>query len=147
MSDDACPLPRELDDGDRAAVERMLDCRRIAVVGLSDRPDRPSYEVSEYLQRHGYEIVPVNPKIGQVLGAKSAKSLAEVGRPIDVALVFRKSEDCEQVTREAIAAGAKGVWLQAGIRNESARKLAAEAGVDFVQDRCMMVMHMRRAGR
>ena len=76
-----------------------------------------------------------------MLGVKSAKSLAEVGGPIDVALVFRKSDDCEQMAREAIAAGAKGIWLQSGIRNESARNLAAEAAVDFVQDPCMMVMH------
>jgi predicted CoA-binding protein len=122
----------------------MLGAKRIAIVGLSDDPGKASFGVGQYLQQHGYEIVPINPNVPQVLGVRALPSLAALDRPPDVTLVFRRSEHCAEVTREAIQAGTKGVWLQSGIRNEQAKDLARQAGIDFVQDRCMMVTHMRQ---
>lgn len=144
MSDEACPLPSDQTSPDTQAIERMLRARRIAVVGLSDEPSRASFRVSQYLQQHGYEIIPVNPNHAEVLGEVCYGALSEVPRPVDVVLVFRRSEYCAQVAEEAIDAAARGLWLQAGIRNERAKQLAAEAQIDFVQDRCMMIEHMHR---
>ncbi len=124
-------------------IRRMLRAKRIAVVGLSDDPMRPSYEVANYLRAHGYQIIPVNPNCSSVFGMPCVASLAEVEGPIDLVDVFRRSEACEQVTRDAIAAGAGGVWLQLGIRNGQAARLARDAGIDFIQDRCIKIDHMR----
>ena len=147
MSYEACPIPEDADSAattDESAVERLLESKRIAVVGISTDPSRPSYYVSEYLQKQGYMIVPVNPAHAEVLGEKSVPSLAQLKQPVDMVLVFRRNEYCADVTREAIAAKAGGVWLQSGIVSDEARRLAAEAGIPFVQDRCMMVEHRRR---
>jgi uncharacterized protein len=125
-------------------MERLLNARRVAVVGLSDDPMRPSYEVADYLLLHGYDIIPVNPNCNGVFKRRSFASLAEIEGPIDLVNVFRRSEFCEDVVRDAIAAGAKGVWLQLGIRNDRAAQLASQARIDFVQDRCIKIEHMRR---
>jgi predicted CoA-binding protein len=125
-------------------IERLLNARRIAVVGLSDDPMRPSYEVANYLLQHGYDIIPVNPNCKSVFKRRSFASLAEIEGPIDLVNVFRRSEFCEEVVRDVIATGVKGVWLQLGIRNDRAAQLAREAGIDFVQDRCIKIEHMRR---
>jgi len=122
----------------------MLKAKRIVVVGMSDDPARPSHGIGGYLAAHGYEVIPVNPNLDEVLGQKCYARLSDVPGEIDLVNVFRRPQFCADVTRAAIEAGAKGVWLQAGIRNEEARKLAEEAGVDFVQDRCIMVEHMAR---
>jgi predicted CoA-binding protein len=124
-------------------IQRLLQSRRIAVVGLSDDPMRPSYEVADYLRLHGYEIIPVNPNCKSVFGRPSAASLADIDGPIDLVNVFRRPEFCEQVTRDAIAASAKGLWLQLGITNDRAARLAREAGIDFVQNRCIKIEHLR----
>ncbi len=149
MSDDeACPLPlnRQSGGGDARgeadAVRRMIDAKRIAVVGLSDDPSRASYGVAAYLRSVGKEIIPVNPNYQTVMGLKCYPSLEAVPGPIDVVDVFRRPEHCADVVRQAVAAGAKGVWLQSGIVSEEAERIAAEAGIDFVQDRCMKVDHM-----
>ena len=146
MSSDpeSCPLPLRTPGAEATAVDRMLTAKRVAIVGLSDDPKRPSHGIAGYLASHGYEVIPVNPNHDQVLGRKCYASLADVPGEVDLVNVFRRPQFCADVTREAIAKGAKGVWLQAGIRNEEARKLAEEAGVDFVQDRCIMVEHMAR---
>ena len=146
MSSDpeSCPLPLREPGAEATAVDRMLKAKRVAIVGMSDDPSRPSHGIGGYLAAHGYEVIPVNPNVDQVLGQKSYASLKDVPGEIDLVNVFRRPQFCAGVTREAIAKGAKGVWLQAGIRNEEARKLAEEAGVDFVQDRCIMVEHMAR---
>jgi predicted CoA-binding protein len=146
MSSDpeSCPLPLRTPGAEAAAVDRMLKAQRVAIVGLSDDPSRPSHGIAGYLASHGYEVIPVNPNHDQVLGHKCYASLADVPGEVDLVNVFRRPQFCADVTREAIAKGAKGVWLQAGIRNEDARKLAEEAGIDFVQDRCIMVEHMDR---
>ena len=146
MSSDSeqCPLPLRTPGAESAAVDRMLKAKRIVVVGMSDDPDRPSHGIGGYLAAHGYEVIPVNPNPDEVLGKKCYARLSDVPGEIDLVNVFRRPQFCADVTRDAIEAGAKGVWLQAGIRNEEARKLAEEAGVDFVQDRCIMVEHMAR---
>ena len=144
MPEDACPLPTRPGDDESSVIRRMLSARRIAVVGLSDDPMRPSHDVARYLQSVGKEIIPVNPNHSKVLGLKCYPSLAAVPWPVEVVDVFRRPEFCTDVVRDAIAAGAKGVWLQTGIVNDQAERLAAEAGIDFVQDRCMKVEHMFR---
>jgi predicted CoA-binding protein len=113
--------------------------RRIAIVGLSGEPDRASYGVAAELLDHGYEVVPVNPTIDEVLGLRSYASLAEVPGDIDVVDVFRRPEHLEGVAREAAAVGAKALWLQSGLRSAEARHIADEAGMDYVEDRCLKV--------
>lgn len=144
MNGEACPLPSRGQGSSAGAIDRMLAAGRIAVVGLSDDPSRPSYQIAAYLRDAGYAIVPVNPTHAAVMGMTSYPSLADVPGKVDVVNVFRRSEFCEEVTRDAIAVGAKGVWLQSGVRNDQARKLAEDAKIDFVQDRCIMVEHRMR---
>lgn len=120
--------------------------RHIAVVGLSDRPDRPSHDVAAYLQRAGYEITPVNPTIQETLGRPAVPSLHEVPPPVEIVDVFRRSEDIPPVVDDAIAAGARVLWLQLGIVNEPAAERARQAGMIVVQDRCLKVEHRRLLG-
>jgi uncharacterized protein len=144
MEPESCRLPTRPDTDLESVIHRMLAGKRIAVVGLSDDPTRPSHDVAEYLVAAGYEVLPVNPTHATVMGRKSYASLADVPGPIDVVDVFRRPEHCADVVRQAIAVGAKGVWLQQGVRNAEAQRLAQEAGIDFVQDRCLKVDHMMR---
>ena len=123
----------------------MLRGGRIAIVGLSDDPSRPSYGVASYLKSTGKELFPVNPNHATALGLTCYPSLDALPQPIDVVNVFRRPEYCADVVRSAIAIGAKGVWLQSGIVNEEARQLAAEAGIDFVEDRCIMIEDRARS--
>lgn len=132
----------------------LIRDRVIAVVGLSDRPDRPSYRVAAYMQRRGYRIVPVNPRLAgrQVLGETVYASLAEAqqalraqGSAIGMVDVFRRAADVPPVIEEAIAAGARSVWLQLGIRHDEALARAAAAGLDTVQDLCLKIEHARLA--
>jgi predicted CoA-binding protein len=144
MLPDQNPRDDEVDEDDEAVAARLLDSRRVAVVGLSDDPSRASFQVANYLQSHGFDIVPVNPHALIVLGVHCAATLADVEGPVDLVNVFRRAEYCPQIVRDAIAVGAKGVWLQSGIRSEEARALAEGAGMDYVEDRCLMVEHARR---
>ena len=145
MSGESCPLPSDERDAEASAIGRMISARRIAVVGLSDDPSRPSFGVASYLLSAGKEIIPVNPNHERLMGLKCYPSLSAVPKPIDVVDVFRRVEFCADVVREAIAAGAGGVWLQSGIVSREARELASRAGIDFIQNRCLMVEHMRHA--
>jgi uncharacterized protein len=144
MSGEACPLPSREPGAEAASVARLLDAKRVAVVGISDDPLRPSHGIGGYLLEHGFDVVPVNPNHNRVLGLKCYPSLRDVPGRIDLVNVFRRPQFCADVVREAIAVGAGGVWLQAGIRNDEAKRLADEAGLAFVQDRCIMVDHMHR---
>ncbi len=144
MSDEACPMPSRGQGSDAEAIARMLGAGRIAVVGLSDDPNRPSYQIASYLKSEGYEVVPVNPTHATVMGLRSYPTLKDVPGEVDVVNVFRRPELCADIARDAIAIGAKGLWLQSGVRNDDARKLAQSAGIDFVQDRCIMVEHRMR---
>src|SRR5687767_6558333 len=131
---DACPLPTGDKGSDADAVRRMLAGRRVAVVGLSDDPSRPSYDVASYLKSVGKEILPVNPNHKTVLGITCYPSLAAVPGPIDVVDVFRRPEFCAEVVRDAVEVGAKGVWLQSGITSDEGREIARRAGIDYVEN-------------
>ena len=144
---EACPHPSRSPGHEAAAVDRMLKAKRIAIVGMSDDPSRPSHGIGSYLIAHGYDVVPVNPTHAQVMGRKCYAKLSDVPGEIDLVNVFRRPEFCGEVAREAIAIGVKGIWLQSGIRNDEARESAKQAHVDFVQDRCIMVEHMDRRRR
>jgi len=121
------------------ALEALLAMKRVAVVGASNDESRAGNYVPAFLMEHGYEITPVNPNTPTALGQLCYPSLAEAPGPLELVLVFRRPEYCAQVVREAVAAGARGVWLQAGIRSEQAREIAREAGIWYIEDRCMMV--------
>jgi len=127
----------------------LKESRIIAVVGLSNNPERPSYRVASYLQAQGYKIVPVNPTITEALGEKSYPDLAAIPGPVDVVEVFRKSEDVPPIVEAAIGKGAKAVWLQEGVVNEAAATRARAAGLLVIMDRCMLKEHSRlhREGR
>lgn len=119
----------------------------VTVVGLSDRPWRASHGVSSYLQSCGYQIVPVNPNISEALGEPSVTRLEEVSVPIDVIDVFRRPEFVTELVDAAIQSGAKLFWMQEGIRDSLSAGLLREAGLEVVEDRCLMVEHMRLISR
>ena len=123
------------------AARILRDFRRVAVVGISDRPERDSHRVAAYLQGAGYVIVPVNPNVTEVLGLRCWPSLEAAPRPIEVVDVFRRSELVEPVVDAAIAVGAKAVWMQDGVVNETAAARARAAGLLVVMDRCMLRDH------
>ncbi|MBC7609068.1 MAG: CoA-binding protein [Polaromonas sp.] len=127
-------------------VRRVLtDCRTIAVVGLSPKPERASYDVARYIQAHGYRIIPINPNAGvpQILGEKVYPSLLEAAKheKIDLVNCFRNSEDIPPIVDEAIAIGAKALWMQLGISNQAAAAKAEAAGLLVVQDHCLKIDH------
>lgn len=111
----------------------------VAVVGLSDNPERVSYMVSEAMQAKGYTIIPVNPSAETILGQKSYASLKDIPVPVDIVNVFRRSEHTPPVAEEAVAIGAKTFWLQLGIANEEAAAIAAAGGLEVIMDRCIKV--------
>ena len=122
-----------------AEIKALLESSRtIAMVGASDRPDRPSYGVMAMLQRHGYRVIPVNPQITgeHVLGEFVFRDLHQLGDPIDIVDIFRRPEAAGEAVDEAIAIGAKAVWLQLGVINEAAAARAEAAGLQVVMDRC-----------
>jgi predicted CoA-binding protein len=120
----------------------MLRGKRIAIVGLSDNRSRAAWGVASYLKSVGKEIIPVNPNFQELMGLTCYPAVAAIPGPVDVVNVFRRAQFCADVVRDAIDARAKGVWLQSGIINPEARRLAEQAGIDYVEDRCLMVEHM-----
>jgi len=132
---------------DISTLRRILrECRTIAVVGLSAEWHRPSYFAAKYLQQHGYRVVPVNPRYGEVLGERCYPSLAEIPHPVDLVDVFRRSEDVLPIARQAIAIGARCLWQQIGVKNIEVDQLARAAGLDSVLDRCVKIEHARLFG-
>jgi len=126
-------------------IEKILkNYKVVAIVGLSPKKERPSRQVAQYLQKHGYKIVPVRPGMNEILGEKCYSSLLEIPFPIDVVDIFRKSEAVMPVIDEAIRIGAKSVWLQLGIMNPEAEKKAESAGLLVVSNRCMKIEHSKR---
>jgi predicted CoA-binding protein len=111
--------------------------RRIAVVGISDKPDRASHGIARFLAGNGFEVVGVNPVLEDVLGIKVYPTLADVPGPVDVVDVFRRSDAVPAIVDEAVARGDKAVWLQEGVVHEEAAAKAREAGLDVVMDRCI----------
>ncbi len=125
-------------------LRRILNrTRTIAVVGLSAVWHRPSYFAAKYLQDHGYRIIPVNPSYEEILGEKCYPSLLDIPEPVDVVDIFRKPEDVPSIVEDAIKIGAKVVWMQLGIINEEAAKVAGEAGLEVVMNHCMKIEHAR----
>jgi predicted CoA-binding protein len=134
---------------DEELRQLLLDTKVIAVVGLSANPDRPSNQVAWYLHHQGYRLFGVNPSCpeSELFGVPMVASLAEVPEPIDIVDVFRRPEHTPDVARDAVAAGARVLWLQLGIRSDEARAVAEEAGLTYVEDRCVKVDHARLLGR
>ena len=126
-------------------LEVLRASKRIAVVGCSATPGKDAHEIPRYMLDHGYDIVPVNPSAPEIFGRKAYKTLAEVPGPIDIVDVFRPAAEAPEVTRQAIAAGAKAVWLQLGIQSPEAAALAERAGIRFVEDRCLKVEQAKLA--
>ncbi len=115
--------------------------KTIAVVGLSPKPYRASHSVAAYLQHQGYRIIPVNPGHSSILGETCYATLSDIPEPVEVVDIFRRSELVFPIVEEAVRIGAKAVWLQSGIINEAAAKLALDAGLEVVMDACMKVEH------
>lgn len=124
---------------DRELRILLGEARTIAVVGLSSRPGRPSLDVAAYLQQRGYRIVPVNPRETEVLGERAYPSLRDIPEDlaVDVVDVFRRAEDTPPIARDAVAIGAKVLWLQDGIVNEEAYRIATEAGLEVIMGVCI----------
>jgi uncharacterized protein len=126
----------------RTPAEILREARTIALVGASPRPNRPSHGVMRYLLEHGYRVIPVRPRdCDEVLGVPCVASLAEIDEPVDLVDVFRRPEFCADVAREAVAAGVGALWLQLGIVSPEARRIALEAGLDYVEDLCTAIVH------
>ncbi len=130
---------------DTAQAEKMRkilsSAKRIAVVGATADPSRPSNTIPAYMQAQGYEIIPVNPRGGEMLGSDAVPALADVKGPIDIVNVFRRSDQTPGVAREAVAAGAKVLWLQLGIASDEAKQIAEDGGLEVVMDACIGVVH------
>ncbi|MEO6581861.1 MAG: CoA-binding protein [Sphingomicrobium sp.] len=126
---------------DEDIAELLTNARTIAVVGASDRPDRPSYGVMKFLQDHGFRVIPVNPQITgeHVHGEFVWRELAQIGEPIDIVDIFRRPSAAGEAVDQAIAAGAKAVWLQLGVINAEAAARAEAAGLKVVMDRCIKI--------
>lgn len=126
-------------------IQAILRFPTIHVVGLSPDPSRPSHGVARYLQSKGYRIVPVNPHAEEVLGVAAHRDLASAPGPVEVVNVFRRSRHVAGHVEEALAAGARAIWLQLGVIDEAAARRAEEAGLLMVMDRCIVIEHRRLA--
>lgn len=129
---------------DDPTLDILKQAKTIAVVGLSSNPARPSYGVAAYMQAAGYRIIPVNPNEREVLGETSYARLEDVSEKIDIVNVFRRAEEVPPVVEGAIRIGARTVWMQLGIRNAEAAEMAKAAGISVIEDKCIMVEHMKR---
>jgi len=128
-------------------VGRLLrEARTIAVVGLSPKPERDSNSVARYLQGAGYRVIPVNPKEEEILGERCYASLSDIPESVDIVDVFRRAEHTPPIAREAVAVGAKALWLQLGIRSEESGTIAREAGLGYVEDQCIRTVHRSTEG-
>jgi len=138
-----CEVPAQ--NATEAEVDEILrDSRVIAVVGLSPRPERDSFHVSLYMKNQGYRIIPINPNYPSALGERSYASLRDIGEPVDLVNVFRRSEAVSEVVEDAIAIGAKAVWMQEGVVHNAAADRARRAGLRVVMNQCLLKEHRRR---
>ncbi|MEW5878366.1 MAG: CoA-binding protein [Acidobacteriota bacterium] len=144
MSSEFCefPLANASDEEIKAILE---EAKTVAVVGLSDNPERESHQVAAYLKAQGYRIIPVNPNVQEVLGERAYPTLGDIPKDIkvDVVDIFRRPEFIPEIVDQAIARGAKAVWMQKGLAHNAAADKARAAGLAVVMDRCMMVEHRR----
>ena len=133
---------------DPLTIQRvLLGAKTIAIVGLSRNVLRASHFVGFYLRRHGYRVIPVNPREPEIFGEKSFGSLLDVPEPVDIVNVFRAPDALPGIAREAVAIGAKSLWCQFGVINEEGARIAEEGGLAVVMDRCIKVEHARYVGR
>lgn len=133
---------------DPLVIQRVIHgSRTVAVVGLSGNELRASNFVGYYLQRHGYRVIPVNPRESEIRGERSYASLTEVPEHVDVVNVFRAPDALPEIAREAVAIGASSLWCQFGVVNDEGSAIAEEAGLDVVVDRCLKIEHARYVGR
>jgi predicted CoA-binding protein len=130
-----------------AELRRILKTNHtIAVVGLSADWYRPSYFAAKYMQEHGFRIIPVNPKYDEILGEKCYPNLKAIPEPVEIIDVFRKPDDCVPIAQDAVAIGAKVLWLQLGVVNEEAARVAEAGGLEVVMDRCVKIEYARLFG-
>lgn len=144
------PAPAAVDpryQDPRTIVEVLRSARTVAIVGLSPDELRASNFIGFYLRRHGYRVIPVNPKEKTILGETSYPSLAAIPVPVDVVDVFRRPEAVPDIAREAVAIGAKALWLQFNVISAEGARIAEESGLRVIMDRCMKVEHARHLGR
>jgi uncharacterized protein len=128
----------------RSPAQILAEARTIALVGASPKPNRPANGVMRYLLAQGYRVIPVRPRdCEEVHGVPCVASLEEIDEPIDLVDVFRRLDACPGVAREAAEAGAKALWLQLGLASPEARQIAAEAGIDYVENECTAIVHRR----
>ena len=133
---------------DPAIIQRVIHtARTVAIVGLSNNELRASYFVGFYLKRHGYRVIPVNPREREILGEKSVASLADVPVPVDIVNVFRAPHAVPGIARDAVAIGARNLWCQFTVINEEGARIAEAGGLSVVMDRCIKVEHARYVGR
>jgi predicted CoA-binding protein len=133
---------------DPLTIQRVLNsAKTIAIVGLSNNELRASYFVGYYLKRHGYRVIPVNPRAKEILGETSYPSLLEVPEPVDIVNVFRAPAALPEIAEQAVRIGAGSLWCQFGVINETGGQIATDGGVSVVMDRCIKVEHARYVGR
>lgn len=133
---------------DALTIQRVLNtARTIAVVGLSNNELRASYFVGYYLKRHGYRVIPVNPRASEILGETSYPSLLDVPEKVDIVNVFRAPDALPEIAEQAVRIGAGSLWCQFGVVNETGSRIAEDGGVSVVMDRCIKVEHARYVGR
>jgi predicted CoA-binding protein len=123
----------------RSAQQILAEASVIAVVGASRDPSKPAHSVPLQMLRYGWRIIPVNPFADEVFGVRTVKTLADIDEPVDLVDIFRPADDAVEIVRQAIAIKAPAVWLQSGIVSAEARKIATDAGIDYVEDRCLAV--------
>jgi predicted CoA-binding protein len=127
----------------RSAQQILADATVIAVVGASREPWKPSHTVPLQMLQHGWRIIPVNPYAVEIFGLPAVKTLADIDEPVDLVNIFRPAADAVEIVRQAVAIKAPAVWLQSGIVSEEARRIATDAGLDYVEDRCLAVERSR----
>lgn len=148
MAESFCELPL-VNANDEEILSLLASSHTVAVIGLSDKPERESYQVALYLKSQGYRIIPVNPNLTETLGEKAYASLTDIPASIavDVVDIFRKPEFIPEIVDQAIARKVRGVWMQKGLVHNAAAEKARAAGLIVVMDRCMMVEHRRLMAR
>lgn len=124
----------------------LRSARTIAIVGLSTNWHRPSFFAAKYMQDHGYRIIPVNPNYPEILGRKSVPALTDIKEPVDIVDCFRKASEMEQIARDAVAIRARVLWMQLGVVNDAAARIATEAGLAVVMNHCVKIEHARQFG-
>ncbi|WP_290586771.1 CoA-binding protein [Alicyclobacillus sp.] len=128
---------------DDALAQLMADARLIASVGLVDDPSRPSYQVAMYQQSQGYKVIPVNPNVDSVLGHKAVPSVQAIAEPVDIVNVFTHGDQAPRIVEDAVAKGAKAIWLQPGVESPEAEAKARQAGLQVISHRCFKTEHQR----